>query len=122
MFQIKSWTFSVVTGFNNFFLDQPLLVKKGSMIYFQQNIDTAQIAIDTSGTALYSDIAWGSYLQKLNAYSNYRFYLQPVFNFSTYQTKINLYHRYSLPGLYNVSLTFLSSNQYFENLMNITEC
>ena len=122
MNQIKSWNFSVVAGFNNIVLDEAFLVQKGSMIYLQQDIDTAKIAIDVSGTALYSDIAWESYLQKLNAYSNYRFYLQPVFNFSTYQVKINLYHRYSLAGLYNVSLTSLSSNQYFENLMNITDC
>lgn len=121
MFPIKIWNFSVVSGYNYIILDQALLVNKGSMIFLQQNIDSAQIAIDTSGSALYSDLAWGSYLQKLNAYSNYRFYLQPVLNFSLYMTKINIFHQYSSAGLYNVSLTSLSSNQYFSNLMNITD-
>ena len=118
--QVANYNFIITTGYNKIILDQPLTVYKGYMLLLSQTVGT--VAVDTSGTAVYSDLAWNPLLSKINAYNNYRFYLLPLTNFSTYQTAINLYHMYTNAGLYNVSLTSLSSNQYFQNTFNITDC
>lgn len=122
MNQIQSWNFAIIRGYNKLIISQPLFVKKGYMIYLAQNIDSGKVAVDQSGKALYSDIAWKSYLEKLSPYNNSRFYLQQITNFTSYQSSISLYYRYSTTGLYKISLRSLSSNQHFETIFNITDC
>jgi len=92
------------------------------MFYLNQNIDDGSVALDTSGNSFYSDIAWLSYIQYLSPQSNYRFFLKPLTNFSSYQSALSLYHSYAQAGLYTLTLTFQSSNQKFTSLMNITNC
>lgn len=122
MYTVMSWNFLVIKGYNKIILDQPLLVKKGYMVYLEQNIDKGRVAVDQSGNAFYSDIAWKPYLERLNGFSLDRFYLRQITNFTSYQATINLYHTYSQAGLYPISITTISSNQTFENIINITDC
>lgn len=119
---ISSWNFSIAYGFNKLMIETPLRVKKGNMIYLRQNIDSGKVALDQSGNSVFCDIAWKGYLERLSPDVNFRFYLKPLSNFSTYQSAISLYHSYNQAGIYSVSFTFLSSNQKFENTINITDC
>jgi hypothetical protein len=117
-----SFDFSVTAGFNQLILPEPVLVKKGSLIFLTQTLNSTNVAIDQSGTASYSDMIWGTNLQQLNATSNYRFFLAPISNFTVYQTSLIVAHAYQNIGLYNLSLTFLSSNKVFSRIINITDC
>jgi hypothetical protein len=117
-----SFDLSVTAGFNQLILPQPVLVKKGSLIFLTQTLNSTNVAIDQSGTASYSDMIWGTNLQQLNATSNYRFFLAPISNFTKYQTNLIVAHAYKNIGLYNLSLTFLSSNKVFSRIINITDC
>ena len=119
---IASWNLSITIGYNKILLNQSLAVQKGYMFYLAQNLDAGRVALDLSGDALFGDIAWKIYIEELNPQSNYRFYLQPLTNFSSYQTEISIYHSYAQAGYYFVSLTFQSSNQIFMSLMKITNC
>lgn len=118
---VSSWNFLINFGYNKFIIDSPLFVKKGYMVYLSQN-DTGKIAIDQSGSALFCEIAWKNYIEKLSPNINYRFFLKPLINFTSYQSLINLYHSYSTPGIYSVTLEFMSSNETFINTVNITDC
>jgi hypothetical protein len=86
--------------------------------------NTAKIAIDTTGNASYSDLVWNTTTQwtKLAEFSNMRFYLTPLTNFSSYQTLFNIMHTYKNIGLYNLAITFASSNETFNQIVNITDC
>lgn len=84
---------------------------------------TGKVAIDTNGNATYSDLAWYSPLwRKLNPNTNWRFYLTPLTNFSSYQAVINLVHTYKSIGIYNLLITFNSSNETYQQTVNVTDC
>ncbi len=119
---VSSWNFTVALGYNKIILSQPIFVKKGFIFYVAQNLDSGKIALDISGNSLYCDIAWKPYLEKISPQINYRFFLTPLTNFSLYFNEIVLYHTYQKYGIYNVTLNFLSSNQKFQSVMNITNC
>jgi len=74
---------------------------------------TALIAIDTTENSKFSDLMW---------IKNWRFYLTALNNFSSYQTYFSLTHTYKSIGIYNVTLTFSSSNETFMQSVNITDC
>ena len=69
-----------------------MLVKKGSLVFLTQTLNSTNIAIDQSGSAQYSDMIWGTNLQQINATSNYRFYLTTISNFTVYQTNLLISH------------------------------
>jgi hypothetical protein len=119
---IYSWNFQLSLGYNNIILPQPVTVYRGNFIVLTQN--TAKIAIDTTGNASYSDLVWNTTTQwtKLAEFSNMRFYLTPLTNFSSYQTLFNIMHTYKNIGLYNLAITFASSNETFNQIVNITDC
>ena len=118
---VYSWNFQISLGYNSLILPQPLTVTKGSYLVLIQN--TGKIAIDTSGTASYSDLVWNTTTQwtKLAEFYNWRFYLTALTNFTTYQTTFNIQHSYVIPGLYSLSITFASNGQTFQQTVNITD-
>jgi hypothetical protein len=102
-------------------LNQSALVKKGYFLQLTQI--TAKIAIDTTGNASSSDLQWSTNIwSKLNSNSNWRFYLDTLNNFTSYQNTINVVYPYSTIGLYTISLTFASSGQVFQQTVNVTDC
>ena len=71
----------------------------------------------------YRDLQWSTNIwSNLNSNSNWRFYLDTVNNFSSYQNTINVVYPYQSIGLYTISLTFASSGQVFQQTVNITDC
>ena len=118
---VYSWNFQISLGYNSIILPQPVTVPKGSYLVLTQN--TGRIAIDTSGNATYSDLVWNTTTQwtKLAEFYNWRFYLTTLNNFTSYQTTFNIKHAYSSIGLYNLSITFASNNQTFQQTVNITD-
>ena len=97
------------------------MIEMGNFISIEQN--TGKIAIDNSGTASYSDMALGSTIwNPLSSNSKWRLYLNALTNFSSYQTSFSISHTYNNIGLYNIALTFLSSNVTFYQTVNITDC
>ena len=118
---LYSWTLNVTVGYNNILLPAPVLVYRGNFLTMTQN--TGKVAIDTTGNATYNDLVLQSYVwNRLNSNSNWRFYLTPLTNFTSYMTTFNLMHAYKNIGLYNLTLTFGSSNETFTQTVNITDC
>jgi hypothetical protein len=118
---IANEDFEITIGYNNLYLSEALLVEKGYFIILTQN--TGKVAIDTTGSALFSDLAWKSPVWiKLNLNSNLRLYLTPITNFSSYQTTFTLAHTYQTIGLYNLSIIFNNSNQIYQQTVNVTDC
>lgn len=96
-------------------------MSKGQFILLTQN--TSKIAIDTSGSGAYSDFVFQTPIwTKLNTANNWRFYLNPLTNISNYQTTFSLTKAYKSIGVYNLVITFNSSNQTFQQTVNITDC
>lgn len=89
-----------------------------------QNTNGSGIAIDKTGNASYSDMIWDTNLVKLNnlTSANWRFYLNIISNFSSYQSNFNLIHTYALTGLYDISIMFPSSNLSFKYSITVTDC
>ena len=119
---VYSYSYTIVVGYNNIILPQPVVVSKGYFIQLTQA--TGRVAIDITGNATYSDLVWNTTQQwtKLAEFSNRRFYLTPLFNFTCYQNTLNVLHSYANIGLYTLSLTFLSSNKTFQQIINVTDC
>ena len=108
-----NWSFTLVAGYNYFLLEQPTLVNRGNFILLTQS--TGLVAVDQSGNVSYSDYYWNtntSLWTKIST-SNWRVYLVPITNWTTYQFSFNLTHYYSSVGVYNFSITALSSNAIF---------
>lgn len=112
----------MTAGLNTFYLAQPLTVNQGN--FFQVVLTGGgKLAIDTSTNTTYSDMAWqGIIWAEINPISNWRFYFTAMNNFSSYINTFSLKHQYAKIGLYNLSLTFLSSNLVYEQKVNITDC
>ena len=119
---IYSWNFQLSLGYNSIILPQPVTVHRGNYLTMTQN--TGRVAIDITGNAPYSDLVWNTTTQwtKLAEFYNWRFYLAPLTNFSSYTTTFNVMHIYRNIGLYNLTITFASSNQTFNQIVNITDC
>ena len=118
---IYSWSFTITTGLNYIYLPQPITINNGNFLMLTQT--TGKVAIDTTGNATYSDLAFKSSVwSKLSSIQNWRFYLTALNNFSSYQTYFSLTHTYKSIGIYNVTLTFSSSNETFTQSVNITDC
>ena len=119
---IYNWDLETSLGYNRIILPQPVLILKGFFIILTQN--TGKVAIDTFGNASYSDLVWNTTTQwtKLAEFSNWRFYLTTLNNFSSYQNTFNILHAYKNIGLYTLSITFTSSNQTYQHTVNITDC
>jgi hypothetical protein len=122
MLIIYNWDFPTVIGYNKIILPQSVQVNKGHFIVLKQS--SSKIAINTVGNATYSDLAWNFTTQwtKLTAFANWRFFLNAITNFTSYQTTFNIQHSYGTIGLYNLKITFPSGNQIFEQIVNITDC
>ena len=122
MQMIYSWTFEINIGNNTLLLPAPVTVNQGNYILLTQG--TGKIAVDISGNATYSDLVWNTTKQwaKLAEFSNWRFYLTTINNFTSYTNTLNVLHTYANIGLYTLSLTFLSSNKTFQQIVNITDC
>jgi len=119
---IYSWNFQLSLGYNSIIFPQPVTVYRGNFLTMTQN--TGKVAIDITGNASYSDLVWNTTTQwtKLAEFYNWRFYLTPLTNFSTYTNTFNIMHTYSNIGLYNLVITFVSSNATFNQIVNITDC
>jgi len=119
---IYSWNFDLSLGYNSIILPQPVTVFRGNFLTMTQT--TARVAVDTTGSASYSDLAWypNNQWTKLAVLYNWRFYLTPLTNFSSYMTTFNIMHTYKNIGLYDVEINFASSNQTYNQIVNITDC
>ncbi len=119
---IYSWTFEIKIGNNTLLLPAPVTVNQGNYILLTQG--TGKIAVDISGNATYSDLVWNTTTQwtKLAEFNNWRFYLTTINNFTSYTNTLNVLHSYANIGLYTLSLTFLSSNKTFQQIINVTDC
>jgi hypothetical protein len=118
---IYTWTFTITTGINWIYLPQPVTVYRGNFLTMTQN--TGRVAIDITGNATYTDLAWQSNIwNRLSSNSNWRFYLFALTNFTSYFTSFNLLHTYKNIGLYNLTIMFASSNKTFTQTVNITDC
>ena len=83
---------------------------------------TAQLAIDSSTNCSYSDLVWQDTIwSKLNNNMNWRIYFDTINNFLSYQTSFNLIHSYSWIGLYNLTITIVSTNATFAQIVNVTD-
>ena len=116
-----SWIFSISTGINTFYFPNAVNVSQGNFLILTQN--TGIVAIDTTGTASYSDLVWSTKTQwtRLPGLLESRFYLTPLTNFSSYITSFSFSHTYKTIGLYNILITFSSGNQLFQQIVNITD-
>jgi hypothetical protein len=118
---IYTWSFTITTGINFIYLPSTVTVYRGNFLIMTQN--TGRVAIDITGNATYNDLAWRSSVwNRLSYNSNWRFYLTPLTNFTSYITTFNLMHAYKNIGLYNLTLTFASSNETFTQTVNVTDC
>lgn len=119
---IKSWNYELEIGYNKLYLSEPATVKKGYFLYLIQG--TGRVAIDKAGNSTYSDLQWNPNTKwtKLTELSNWRFILAPINSFTSYQTYFNITHKYLSIGIYNLTLNFLSSNQVFGQIVNVTDC
>ena len=117
----NDWIFQVNTGFNYLLLSQVVTVSRGDFLLLNQT--TGRVAIDTTGTALCSDLYWSTKTQwtRLPGLLESRFYLTPLTNFSSYITSFSFSHTYKTIGLYNILITFSSDNQLFQQIVNITD-
>lgn len=111
----------MVAGYNRLLIASPVVIYRGSFTYLTQI--TGQVAVDTTGNASYSDLALinGAYL-KLNDFSNWRLYMNALVNMSVYQSVFSVNHGYLNVGLYNLQISFASSNEVYQYLINVTEC
>ena len=119
---IYSWTYQVTTGYNIFYLTDSVSVDKGFMILLSQN--TASIALDVSGTAVYSDLAFvqNTLWTPVNANSNWRFYLKTLDDFTTYAFTLNFVHTYTSASLYNMSIVYPNPNGLIQQqTINVTQ-
>jgi hypothetical protein len=119
---IYSWNFQISIGKNTLLLPAPVNVNQGNFILLTQI--SGQVSIDISGNASVSDLVWNTTTQwtQLAEFSNWRFYLTTINNFTSYVNSFSIQHKYANIGLYSLSLTFLSSNLTFQQLVNITDC
>ena len=119
---VYSYSYTIVVGYNNIILPQPVVVSKGYFIQLTQA--TGRVAIDITGNATYSDLVWNTTQQwtKLAEFSNRRFYLTPLFNFTSYQQSFNIKYSYTNIGVYTLSFSFKSSNITIQQTINITDC
>lgn len=119
---LNSWTFTMTAGLNTFYLAQPLTVNQGNLFQLVMSAG-GKLAIDTSTNTTFSDMAWqGTIWAELSPVSNWRFYFSTINNYSSYVNTFSLQHQYTAIGLYTLSLTFLSSNLVYEQIVNITDC
>lgn len=108
-------------GYNKIMLAQPFKVPKGSFVLVRQI--TAKLAIDSSLNFTFSDLFWTSSIwSEINEYSNLKLYLNTINNFTSYYSNFNLFHPYVNTDTYNITITFLSSNQVFCQTVEITDC
>jgi len=116
------WNYTISSGLNTFYLAQPITVNQGNFIQIVMS-NGSKLAIDTSTNNTFSDMAWqGTIWADLNPVSNYRFYFKTLNYFTSYVNSFSIQHKYANIGLYSLSLTFLSSNLTFQQLVNITDC
>ena len=100
-------------------MPQPVNVSTGYFVQMTQI--TGRVAVDTTGSATYSDMAWVTSIWSPIG-TKHRFYLTTLTNYSAYQTSFSISHTYNLIGIYNIILTFSSSNVVFQQTVNITDC
>ena len=122
MLVIYDWILTTSVGYNKIILPESVQVNNGNFIVLKQT--SSKIAINTAGNATYSDLAWKYTTQwtRLSESANWRFYLNAITNFTSYQTTFNIQHSYLNIGLYSLKITFPSGNQLFEQVVNITDC
>ena len=118
---IYSCSFEISIGYNKIILPQEITVHRGNFIVLEQI--TGKIAIDTSGNATNSDLIISSgVVSLLNTFSNWRFYLNTLTKFSSYQKTFSIVHSYSSIGQYNLSIFFINTNIKFQQVVSITQC
>ena len=88
-----SWNYSVLVGYNQFLLSQPVLVSKGSFLNLTQI--TGYISCNKTTNSTYSDLDYNPtnmLWNKLSTTSNWRLMLTTLTNFTSYQSSFNLIH------------------------------
>lgn len=112
-----SFVYQVILGYNRFNFTQPIMILKGSMLLLIQG--TGRIAIDTSGSSVYSDLAWQTNgWSNLNTYSNWRFYIDTLNDMNIYQNSFTLSHVYSSAGTYRLKISCSISSFYYDVAVN----
>jgi len=123
MTSLYSWNFSVSSGYNKIYLNQSYPVSRGNLVKLTQL--GANLAIDTSGNTTFSDFNIDNInigvLSRLNNLINYQFYLNALTNFTSYQSNFAVTRSFKNASLYNMSITFLSSNLTYYQTININD-
>jgi hypothetical protein len=65
---------------------------------------------------------WGTNLQRLNAFANWRFYFTAFSKFPYYQAAFNLTHKYRSGGSYKLEITITGLNIVYLEEVLITNC
>ncbi len=113
--------FTANLGFNRILFNQPVIVKRGSLLLLTQN--TGLVAIDGSISSTYSDLVnQGNIFTNLSYLVNQRVLISPLTNFSSYNANISLSHVYSNYGSYNLTLTFANTKQAFTQAIKTNNC
>lgn len=115
-----TYSYTITTGLNTFTIT-PITVSRGYFILLTQT--TGCVAIDTTGTAQFSDLlTQSSNYYPINSLLNYRLYLTTVNSYSTYQASFNLQRTYASIGSYTLTISFRSSSQVYTSTVAITNC
>ena len=118
-----SWNFTITPGYNKILLPSPITVPKGSIILLLQDSSSATtVSVDTTGNSVYPDLIWSTNLNSLSSVKNWRLYLTALTNFTNYENSFSVLHKYASIGVFKISMTFISSNQIFDHVVNITDC
>ena len=116
-----SWDFQINTGLNRFIFATQKEVTKGQFIVLNQI--TGKVALDNTGYAVYSDLAWDSIAwARLNSTINYRFYVNALNKYQKYWNKFTVSHTYSSSELFNLTVKGSNSVQVFQQIVSISEC
>ena len=123
MTTLYSWNFSVSSGYNKIYLNQSYSVSRGNLVKLTQL--AANLAIDKSGNTNFSDFNIDNInigvFSRLNNLINYRFYLNALSNFKSYQSNFAITRSYRNAGIYSMSITFLSSSLTYYQTINVTD-
>lgn len=89
-------------------------VSKGYIIYLNQDGTTARLAMDTSGTASFTDYVIHSYdLFDIEPNKNIRLYLKCLVDMQFYFSSISLSHYYEKIGSYNLTVALQNSSLFY---------
>lgn len=114
----KSWQYDISVGFNEFYLNIPVQVEKGSIII----IDTlsSALTIDPKAENSYPDYKIsGTDLEPLDILVNKRLYFSCIISNKFYDISMKIQYNFKNFGQYNLTAKFSGSNSGFLRKIDI---